>query len=129
MNPQNFWAVVNKTAAGGHWLWQGEITECGFGKLNYDGWVHLAHDIAWLITRGVVPDGFQVFHSCAIARCVNPEHLWIGTSEEAENDGVRKARVKRKTGRPRIWANDAEKSRAYRLRKKCESQQIGPKRP
>lgn len=36
-----------------------------------------AHRFAWVMDNGPIPPGVQVRHSCDVASCVRPDHLYI----------------------------------------------------
>lgn len=51
-----------------------------------------AHRAAWLAQRGDIPQGKFVCHRCDRRRCIEPEHLFLGTAQENAADMVRKGR-------------------------------------
>jgi HNH endonuclease len=85
-----FWAKVEKTD--GCWEWRGAISKNGYGKFAFGGTMKSVHRVAWVLTRGPIPEGLHVLHRCDNRPCVNPEHLWLGTSADNLNDCVVKGR-------------------------------------
>jgi hypothetical protein len=70
----------------------------------------MAHRFAWLASRGDIPAGMEVCHRCDVTRCVNPDHLFLGTQRDNHLDSVRKGR-KRAWGRQRLNAGQVTEIR------------------
>lgn len=93
----NFWKKIQKTDS--CWLWVG-CKRNGYGRVNLDGKVYLAHRISCLLNgkldnplnlvRGAC--GNVVRHTCDVRNCVNPEHLIVGTQKENMLDAKQKGR-------------------------------------
>jgi hypothetical protein len=65
--------------------------------VNYGGIRYLdrnmkTHRASWLVHRSPVPEGLCVLHRCDNRRCVNPEHLWLGTKTDNLADKVARGR-------------------------------------
>src|ERR1700690_3610599 len=50
------------------------------------------HRASWVINRGKIPDGLLVCHHCDNPICTNPDHLWLGTHKQNNDDKLRKCR-------------------------------------
>lgn len=87
-----FLSKVRKTK--GCWFWLGSTRnkKGGYGCLKINGKVFDAHRIAYSIFIGSIPKEKCVCHSCDNRKCVNPEHLWIGTKNDNNQDMISKGR-------------------------------------
>jgi hypothetical protein len=46
------------------------------------------HRVAWVFTNGSIPKGMMVLHKCDNRKCVNPDHLYLGTHCDNMKDVV-----------------------------------------
>lgn len=59
------------------------------------------HRLMWEITYGPIPPGLGVLHRCDNPKCINPEHLFLGTQEDNVHDAIAKGRFRYNTPTPR----------------------------
>lgn len=89
---ERFWKFVNMTD--GCWLWTGLVGKDGYGRIRPGtGTKKVRTDrFSYELHRGPIPEGMFVLHTCDIRPCVNPAHLFLGTSRDNIDDMVTKGR-------------------------------------
>jgi DNA-binding XRE family transcriptional regulator len=95
-----FWSKVDKTDPDKCWWWVASIDVNGYGQFLVNKGqlgrtttsMAKAHRVAWLLTRGDIPKGMYLCHTCDMPRCVNPAHLFLGTQKDNMRDCVDKNR-------------------------------------
>lgn len=87
---ERFWSKVDKS--GDCWEWVGYLNEKGYGKFRLNNKLQRAHRISYALKYGAIPEGMLVCHRCDNPKCVNPEHLFIGTTTDNARDSISKGR-------------------------------------
>lgn len=89
-----FWSKVRK--GDGCWEWTAQLTLSGYGHFKLKtGKKVRAHRVSWEISHGVIPTGLFVCHVCDNRKCVRPDHLFLGTTDDNMADMVTKGRSPR----------------------------------
>ena len=101
-----FWSRATKT--NGCWLWTGapvgEYPRFRVGGANYH-----ANRIAWELSRNdKIPAGMVVRHACDDPRCINPDHLVLGTQLDNALDRSSRGRSCAGARRSAAWQKAVE---------------------
>lgn len=90
--------VDKLSSVNGCWLWTGNVTSSGYGKVGLGSTSSgdvLAHRLSWeLVNNKPVPKGMYVLHHCDNPLCVNPNHLFVGSQADNIQDMLAKGRCR-----------------------------------
>jgi len=86
-----FFKKVEKTD--GCWNWTASKRK-GYGAFKYKGKIVGAHRFSYELHKGVIPEDMVVCHKCDNPKCVNPDHLFLGTQSDNMKDAYKKGRLK-----------------------------------
>ncbi len=107
-----FWDRVYKRTENECWEWKGFLMPNGYGQLKVKLRNVYAHRYSFELHFGFSPDHLLVCHKCDNRKCVNPNHLFLGTHKENTRDMDSKGRRVTKPGTQKITATDAKQIRA-----------------
>lgn len=71
-------------------IWTGSTTKGGYGQVTIDQVHWMTHRLSWTLHNGQPPR--WVLHTCDTPPCVNPEHLFDGSSADNTADKMAKGR-------------------------------------
>lgn len=87
---ERLWAKVSNISINECWE-----TKLPYQGLSIDGVRLMAHRVSWYVTYGKIPDNLYVLHKCDNPRCINPNHLFLGTQQDNMSDMQAKGRFAR----------------------------------
>lgn len=74
------------------WICLAGGIESRYGTIWYKGESVSCHVASWMVHKGPIPNGIWVLHTCDVKRCINPEHLFLGTAFDNMQDMHAKGR-------------------------------------
>jgi hypothetical protein len=90
---ERFWSKVDIKGENECWEYKGYITQSGYGQFRLKGKGVRAHRFAYELTKGTIPEGACICHTCDNRPCCNPKHLWKGNPKENTEDRINKGRT------------------------------------
>lgn len=92
-------SLITVDNSSGCWNYSGRKDKNGYGIFAAKSLTasRRAHRISWIIYNGKIPKGMCVCHKCDNPTCVNPDHLFLGTIKDNNNDKMIKGRTPKGT--------------------------------
>lgn len=92
-NAEKFWSRVDIRNEEDCWEWMGAKKNGTYGfYAPMPGVLLKSHRVAYALFNGFIDDNLLVCHKCDNPSCCNPEHLFLGTSQDNIQDMIRKSR-------------------------------------
>jgi len=111
--------------------WPRRIGNNGYGRLKANGKFWLAHRYTWTLLVGEIPANMHVLHKCDNPKCINIEHLFLGTDLDNTLDKIAKGRYKNQFSHQALcsrghnnWQYRHNRKHRYCLTCRREAQQL-----
>jgi hypothetical protein len=78
----------------GCWQWTGKVTGGGYAEVKINRKHTLLHRAFYVTYKGPITGNLFACHTCDNPRCVNPDHLFLGTHEDNMRDMREKGRAR-----------------------------------
>jgi hypothetical protein len=95
---ERFWERVDVAGPDDCWEWKLSCFESGYGQWKVKPKNLRVHRVAYELSKGEIPDGLYVCHTCDNPPCCNPNHLWLGSNTDNQRDCIEKGRKVSPTG-------------------------------
>lgn len=118
VNVHKFWAKVERGEPDACWPWLGFKKPSGHGLTSLDSMPIHASRKAWVLTHGPIRDGMSVLHTCDVAACCNPAHMYLGTRADNMIDRFSNPMASDRTARGRPYIlTDKQMNQLWEMRR------------
>ncbi len=83
--PEDVWKYIDRRGEDECWPWMGSKSN-PYGKFKLSEKTVSAHRLIWEMFNGMMKKDMLVCHTCNNTYCCNPNHLYLGTSQDNMND-------------------------------------------
>ncbi len=92
---EDFWKKVDKTSnPNGCWEWTGSLNRPnGYGQFGFNDKLWKSHRFSAKYIGNMDIDNLYVCHKCDNPKCVNPDHLFVGTQFDNMKDRYAKGGI------------------------------------
>lgn len=84
----------------GCWIWRGTKNSAGYGCITHKSRSTFAHRFSAEFLANLKIENLYVCHKCDVKNCVNPDHLFVGTASDNNQDSFDKGRRFMPVGNP-----------------------------
>lgn len=90
---KRFWKHVDVKNKNDCWEWKSKKDKDGYGNMQFKNKTVRANRFIWTVLNGAIPEGMVVCHKCDNPKCLNPDHLFLGTISDNVIDALKKNRL------------------------------------
>ena len=90
----------------GCWNWNRSTDPSGYGSVKYNGKKYNTHRLVWILLYRKLNKDIYVCHKCDNRKCINPDHLFVGTQSDNMQDCANKNRIYRKLSKDAMHGAD-----------------------
>jgi hypothetical protein len=102
------WILENSKWVDGCLEFSGCLTSDGYAAVTWGGKRLKGHRISYELNVGEIKDGLHVLHRCDNRKCINHDHLFLGTNIDNTEDRDRKGRAAKGESAGRSILTDAD---------------------
>lgn len=89
---ERIWSKIEVLGNEECWPYKEKLNEHGYGVFHIKHKSLLAHRVIYQLSKGEIPAGMIIMHSCDNPSCCNPAHLTLGTQQDNIRDMNNKGR-------------------------------------
>jgi hypothetical protein len=90
---------VKRKRSSGCWIWKLRANSEGYGQAWNGKKTVAAHRLSYGAFIAPIPPGLLVCHKCDVPLCVNPDHLFLGSVKDNQQDAFNKRVSPRKNSK------------------------------